>query len=170
MSEKTGNRVRTRIKVCGIRDHAAATVAADAGADAAIAKALARAGRALGIAFQIQDDLLDLIGVEDVVGKSLGKDLDKGKLTLPVIHHLAECEPQERAQSLALAMRAAEEDENEAPAELRRRLDTTGSIDHAQLVSERIVRTARGQLDAVPDSPAKRMLVAMADAVVQRAF
>ena len=135
-----------------------------------IVAALEAFGRQIGAAFQVRDDLLDLTGREEVVGKSVGRDARKGKLTLPVIHHLAECEPQERAQSLALAMRAAEEDENEAPAELRRRLDTTGSIDHAQLVSERIVRTARGQLDAVPDSPAKRMLVAMADAVVQRAF
>lgn len=50
--------------------------------------ALASFGRNLGIAFQIQDDLLDLTGEERVVGKSVGKDSEKGKLTLPLIHHL----------------------------------------------------------------------------------
>jgi octaprenyl-diphosphate synthase len=43
-------------------------------------------GDALGMAFQIIDDILDVTGEEDVVGKSLGTDLDKGKLTLPLIH------------------------------------------------------------------------------------
>ncbi|MFM8640421.1 MAG: polyprenyl synthetase family protein, partial [Planctomycetota bacterium] len=51
--------------------------------------ALGRFGERLGTAFQVQDDLLDLEGREDVVGKSLGRDLEKGKLTLPVIVHLA---------------------------------------------------------------------------------
>jgi len=42
-------------------------------------------GTAIGMAFQIADDALDLIGDESVVGKSLGTDLKKGKLTLPII-------------------------------------------------------------------------------------
>ncbi len=135
-----------------------------------VVAALEAFGRQIGAAFQVRDDLLDLTGREEVVGKSVGRDARKGKLTLPVIHHLGACEPQERAQSLALAMQAAQDDANEAPAELRRRLDATGSIGHAQEVSERIVKTARGHLDAVPNSPARQMLLAMADAVVQRAF
>ena len=132
--------------------------------------ALEAFGRQIGAAFQVRDDLLDLTGREEIVGKSVGRDARKGKLTLPVIHHLAESEPQGRAHSLALAMRAAKEEAGNAPAELRHRLDTTGSINHAQAVSERIIRTAQSHLDAVPDSPARQMLAAMADAVVQRAF
>ena len=45
-------------------------------------------GRRLGMAFQIVDDCLDLVGVEKTVGKSLGSDLKNGEPTLPMIHLL----------------------------------------------------------------------------------
>lgn len=140
------------------------------GGSSEIVAALEGFGRQIGAAFQVRDDLLDLTGREEVVGKSVGRDARKGKLTLPVIHHLAASEPQERAESLALALRAATEDSGDAPAQLRRRLDATNSIEHAQRVSEAIVRRAAGMLEPVPDSPAKRTLLMMANAVVNRAF
>ena len=49
---------------------------------------LAGYGRRLGIAFQIADDLLDLVGEEQATGKSLGTDVDQRKLTLPLIYLL----------------------------------------------------------------------------------
>lgn len=51
-----------------------------------LAESMTRYGRNLGIAFQIADDLLDLMGDEHVTGKSLGTDLEKQKPTLPLIH------------------------------------------------------------------------------------
>lgn len=54
-----------------------------AGADANQLAALMRYGRALGLAFQIVDDLLDVSGDESAVGKRLGKDADRGKITFP---------------------------------------------------------------------------------------
>src|SRR5262249_19335710 len=59
--------------------------------------ALDRYGRNLGIAFQIADDVLDIWGEERVTGKSLGTDLDKLKLTLPVIYLLRVVEPERAA-------------------------------------------------------------------------
>jgi octaprenyl-diphosphate synthase len=59
-----------------------------AGADEATVAALTSYGRCLGIAFQIADDLLDLVGDEEMTGKSLGTDLEQQKLTLPLIHLL----------------------------------------------------------------------------------
>src|SRR5687767_3674404 len=50
--------------------------------------ALKTYGRALGIAFQIQDDILDIVGDADTVGKTLGIDIEKGKMTLPMIHFM----------------------------------------------------------------------------------
>ena len=144
--------------------------ASTGGGSADVVAALEGFGRQIGAAFQVRDDLLDLTGREEVVGKSVGRDARKGKLTLPVIHHLAASEPAERAQSLALALRAASEDDGDAPAQLRRRLEHTGSIEHAQSVSEAIVGRATAQLATVTDSPAKRTLLMMADAVVNRAF
>src|SRR3954454_25330228 len=59
-------------------------------------------GLSLGTAFQIQDDILDLIGDPTTVGKTLGLDLEKGKLTLPIIHYLrtAPTEKRERVRSI----------------------------------------------------------------------
>src|SRR5262245_35754588 len=59
-----------------------------AGSSDDIAAKLACFGRNLGLAFQIADDLLDLVGNEDTAGKTLGTDLEQQKLTLPVIHCL----------------------------------------------------------------------------------
>src|SRR4051794_11856205 len=59
-----------------------------AGASEEVAGRLANFGRNLGLAFQIADDLLDLVGNEDTAGKTLGTDLEQQKLTLPVIHCL----------------------------------------------------------------------------------
>ena len=66
------------------------------GADPAQVDALARYGACVGIAFQIVDDCLDITGDEAEMGKSLGTDLDKGKLTLPVIKLLRDLAPRER--------------------------------------------------------------------------
>lgn len=56
-----------------------------AGASSTQIEAFQRFGDQLGLAFQIADDALDLIGDEEQVGKSLGTDLEKGKMTLPLI-------------------------------------------------------------------------------------
>lgn len=47
-------------------------------------------GQSLGTAYQIYDDCIDLFGSEEEVGKTLGTDLDKGKLTLPVLHMISQ--------------------------------------------------------------------------------
>ncbi|MDX2017459.1 MAG: polyprenyl synthetase family protein, partial [Planctomycetota bacterium] len=60
-------------------------------------RALETFGTETGIAFQIQDDVLDLTGSESTVGKSVGKDLEKGKLTLPLLMHLARAQGADRA-------------------------------------------------------------------------
>src|SRR5262245_13779183 len=59
-----------------------------------IVERLASYGRGLGIAFQIADDLLDLVGEEQKTGKSLGTDLEQQKLTLPLVHLLETASPE----------------------------------------------------------------------------
>src|SRR5207244_472984 len=58
------------------------------GAPPDVVECLSRYGRGLGIAFQIADDLLDLVGEERTTGKSLGTDVEQQKLTLPLIRLL----------------------------------------------------------------------------------
>jgi octaprenyl-diphosphate synthase len=126
-------------------------------------------GMRLGVAFQIQDDLLDITGDQSVVGKSLGKDLEKGKLTLPLIHHLASATPSQRGRTLLL-LEGAEEHPGSRSGELIAALEQTGSVAHARTTAERLVGEARSALAPIPECPAKQMLMLMADAVVTRAF
>lgn len=139
-----------------------------AGADATAAGRLWEFGRCIGVAFQVQDDLLDLIGDEATVGKSLGKDLEMEKLTLPVIHHLATLPMGARMEAERLIHHRAFH--NGSRAELRPRLEATGSITHARAAAARLVEQAKASIDPLMDSPAKQMLLSMADAVITRRF
>jgi len=64
--------------------------------------ALRQYGLALGTAYQIYDDCLDLFGSEETAGKSLGTDLAKGKMTLPMIWLLERATVSERAKTVGL--------------------------------------------------------------------
>ncbi|MBS0191427.1 MAG: polyprenyl synthetase family protein [Phycisphaerales bacterium] len=144
--------------------------AARSGASKEISDRLAQYGRKLGVAFQIQDDVLDLTGEERVVGKTLGKDLEKGKLTLPLIHHLASVSGKDRGKSLLLLEEASEGHANSADAAstLRRSVVETGSLDYAKSVALRLVSEAKAEIAAIAPSAAKSGLLAAADAVVNR--
>jgi len=126
-------------------------------------------GLKLGVAFQIQDDLLDLTGDQGVVGKPLRKDAQLGKLTLPIIHHLAQAGPQRRAATLLLLEDLEAGAAGGVVRQLLDALDATRSIDHAHAHARRLVAEAKALLADLPASPAKSMLLSMADQVVSRA-
>src|SRR4030095_9350008 len=67
------------------------------GADGGVEDALARYGMHLGTAFQLVDDILDYAGHADAIGKNVGDDLAEGKMTLPLIHALANGTAEEAA-------------------------------------------------------------------------
>ncbi|MDX2145986.1 MAG: polyprenyl synthetase family protein [Planctomycetota bacterium] len=128
-------------------------------------------GRLLGVAFQIQDDLLDLTGTEAVVGKSVHKDLEKGKLTLPLIHHLRHAPARERGRTLLLLESASDPGALErSELMLRDALESTASIAYARTRAESLVGEAIAELDSLPASPARTLLHAMAAAVVNRSY
>lgn len=133
------------------------------------AESLYAYGEKLGVAFQIIDDLLDLTGTQDTVGKTLGRDLDKGKLTLPLIHHLGTVAAARRAKSLTL-LRDADATSGASPREVVDLLNTTGSIAYANDAAHRLVDEARQAIGTLADSPARALLMDMADAVVTRKF
>lgn len=72
-----------------------------AGFDAGFVQAANDYGRHLGIAYQIYDDLVDFLGDESNIGKTLGTDLASGKLTLPLMLLLERLSPDERAELIA---------------------------------------------------------------------
>jgi octaprenyl-diphosphate synthase len=78
-----------------IKDKTAALIAASctmggmlAGAPEKALAALTTFGNSVGVAFQIRDDLIDILGEPNITGKESGVDLEKGKLTLPIISML----------------------------------------------------------------------------------
>lgn len=134
-----------------------------AGGDDATTHALHQAGLALGLAFQIQDDLLDLVGRQEIVGKSLGKDLMKGKLTLPVIRHLARADQRERGEALELIERGD-------AAALRDRLQASGSVEHTRAAAQRTVGEAKALLATLPPGEALDLFNTLADSVISRRY
>ncbi len=146
---------------------AAVTVGAHYGSgDEALKTALGRYGHHLGMAFQIVDDRLDLTGDEDTVGKSLGTDLNEGKMTLPTILWLAAKDAEEQPAARALIERAWQDPE--AALELRRRLDSEGALDRTDAVAREEINEAMAALEALPKSPERDLLATIAGFVTSR--
>ncbi len=139
------------------------------GASGAMAPRLHAVGLRLGVAFQIQDDLLDLTGVQEVVGKSVGRDVVLGKLTLPIIHHLAQATPVQRGRSLAVLRQSGDFDRPPSGM-LREAIESTGSLAYSRAVATRLVDESKVILGELPDTAARAYLLMMADAVVNRTF
>jgi len=137
-----------------------------AGAAEDIQAALEQYGRSLGLAFQIADDLLDLLGREAVVGKSLGTDLQKQKLTLPLIRLLETADDREAAE---LREWLARPDENTAAA-LLPYLEKSDALEYTRQRAAEFAANARTQLAILPPTPAKRILEAVTDFVTERSF
>lgn len=129
-------------------------------------EALARYGICLGTAFQIVDDCLDLEGDERMTGKSLGTDLAKGKLTLPVIQLLRQAPPEERPHlEKVLAGRDGAGDRRYRVLHLvRERGFLRQSLDRA----EEWIRQGKDSLGRVRDSLYVDNLHALADYVLSR--
>ena len=140
------------------------------------AAALYAYGEKLGMAFQIVDDLLDLNGDAEEVGKTLGRDLAKGKLTLPLIRHRATAGAAARDELHGLGTfgpeaTGAEDGVVPGPATRRLRDAVCGgdAVDYARDRAAALVQDAKDALcDAVPENAARRLLLAMADAVLNR--
>lgn len=133
-----------------------------AGAGEARCRGLEEFGRELGIAFQIVDDCLDLDGDEVVVGKSLGTDLAKGKLTLPLLW-LAE-----RQGGAEALRRLMDGDPAGALRRLKAAFPVAEAVAYAMGEAERRVHRAREALAALPAGPARDALHQLAGFVLSR--
>jgi heptaprenyl diphosphate synthase len=136
------------------------------GAPAEVVNRVAPACHALGVAFQLSDDILDVASDSAQSGKTPGTDLREGVRTLPVLHALRSAGPQDARlcellgsagltdpllHAEALALLRAHPAMNAARADLRRWADT-----------------ARDQIAGLPDMPARLAFEALCDFVVER--
>jgi octaprenyl-diphosphate synthase len=137
-----------------------------AGADAAVTERFYSFGMAVGTAFQIIDDVLDVVGDQAEVGKTLSLDLARGKLTLPTIHCLQHAAPAV-ADPIRDAIRGKVSVRGEV---LRQLLARTGAVEYAVATARTHVDAARECLEGVPPGEAKTALTEMAEFVVSRRF
>jgi octaprenyl-diphosphate synthase len=135
-----------------------------AGADETRIKQLETYGLSLGIAFQIQDDILDIVGDTSTVGKTLGIDVEKGKMTLPMIHFLRTA-PAAHRKLLRSLLASRDGDKVER---IRNLMLPSKSIQFAQDQARALVDKARSALAELPNTEARRVLDTMAEFVVSR--
>ncbi|MFT5159641.1 MAG: octaprenyl-diphosphate synthase [Paracoccaceae bacterium] len=137
-----------------------------AGADVPIVKALHDYGDALGISFQIVDDLLDYGGSSAELGKNTGDDFRERKLTLPVIKAVGLANPEEHAfWSRVIENGKQVEGDLEYAMTLMQKHDTLAATrDDALFWADK----AKASLTPLPQSELRDLLVELADFVVSR--
>ncbi|MCC2668918.1 MAG: Geranylgeranyl pyrophosphate synthase [Armatimonadetes bacterium] len=138
-----------------------------AGAPPEIEQALTDFGYNIGMAFQIQDDILDFLGDEQTLGKPVGGDLREGKVTLPVIYALQEAHPEDRAELLRIYDKASplSADEVRRATEI---IEIAGGFRRAREHAWEYVRRSKRSLDLVPESESRDALQVLADHIVDR--
>lgn len=137
-----------------------------AGAPEQHVAALHAYGDALGIAFQIVDDLLDYGGTTQVIGKNVGDDFRERKLTLPVIKAVAAADTEERAFWTRVIEKGDQKDGDlDQAMELMAR---HGTLETTRTEALGWVAKAKDALAPLPDHELKAMLADLADYVVER--
>jgi octaprenyl-diphosphate synthase len=128
-------------------------------------QAMARFGEEVGLAFQIVDDVLDLVGEQEAVGKSVGNDVEDGKVTLPVLATYASAD-----ESVRAAIRAAYGDANvgDRRAALRSACDLQAGVDRAMERARDLVAQANTRLECLDEGPSKEALSMLGDFVLER--
>ena len=129
-------------------------------------RALARYGDALGVSFQMVDDLLDWGGAGDDIGKNTGDDFRERKLTLPVIRAIAKADAQERD---FWARTIGKGDQRDGDLEhARTLLQRHGTLEETRTEALRYADIAKSAMAEMPDHPLRDMLSDLADYVVER--
>lgn len=127
--------------------------------------ALREYGRNFGIAFQIVDDCLDLMGETNVFGKTLGADIGAGVLTLPLIR-LIEILPLEKKKEIQAVFTAS--DNPEKISLLKKMIAENETVEYSLNKARALADAARGQLSVLKDVPARQSLGMLLDFVLER--
>ena len=135
-------------------------------------EALRSFGMKTGLAFQLQDDALNLIGEREATKKYFRNDITEGKRTLMVVYALGRAGESETYARIARELREILDSHTSDPDELERAvklLREAGAIDHARAYSLELTADAKRDLEGVRLDPrAKDLLLAMADFFVER--
>ncbi|MEM0158617.1 MAG: polyprenyl synthetase family protein [Thermoplasmataceae archaeon] len=136
-----------------------------AGASKLLSGSLAEFGYNLGMAFQITDDILDIIGNPDKLGKPVFADMRHNAITLPLIHLRDSVSAEEWSRIVKLLESSYKE---ESEAEIKQAMLSSGSIDYAFDVARSYSERALSALKNSPRSPDINLLMELALIVIQR--
>lgn len=119
-----------------------------------------------GIAFQLQDDILGIVGNEKRTGKPVGSDIREGKRTVILLNSLSRMTLLQREFTLGVVgNKNASHEDVEKVVDI---LDSVGSIQYVRELSQRKVQQALESLKALPDSQSRRMLEQWASYIIER--
>jgi geranylgeranyl diphosphate synthase type I len=140
-----------------------------AGADEDVIQCMHDWGLALGLCFQLMDDLIDVLSDSDTLGKPSGSDVAQGKRTLMVIHALRQ-PPSQSKDDLLAVLGKGEDVTAEQVARGHQALHDLGSIEYAKVKAESYHRKAHDCLDRISDNPALRALRELTDYQLNRIY
>ncbi len=123
-------------------------------------------GHSIGMAFQITDDTLDYMAREEEFGKSIGKDLAEGKMTLPLIFALRNSSPAEKHQ--AREMIAGKTADKKLIPLILGLIQKYNGIDYSLQAAAKYIQEARSLLDVFSNGPEIDQLNAVAEYVLTR--
>jgi octaprenyl-diphosphate synthase len=126
---------------------------------------MAEYGIGLGLAFQIIDDCLDVVGEEELAGKSLGTDLETGKVTLPIIRLASRLDAAGLEQ---LAQLVNGDSGGDRRTELARCFDLDAAVAECHEEADRQLHRCLKILDDFTDGPPKRSLTELCTFVLER--
>jgi len=119
-----------------------------------------------GAAFQLQDDVLGVVGNEKTLGKPVGSDIREGKMTVVVCHALRHANENEKARILSvLGNRAASPD---AIAQVTALLEELGGVERCRALARGYIDEALPYLDDIEESGYRRLLVQWAEFMINR--
>ena len=163
---KTHTSVKKYLRVVGAKTSALLAMslsvgAYESGCDEAFCKKLGRIGLHIGNAFQIIDDILDYMGDQDRVGKTLGNDLKQGYYTLPLIYALR------KNDSKLKELLDSEEYTDEIIQQIIQRVNELGGVRKAQELAQKYTAKSLKEIASLPNCQsrddlewlAKRLLV-----------
>lgn len=137
------------------------------GANHQVGEQMRAVGYALGLAFQIIDDCLDLAGDPEATGKGVGTDVADGKITLPVLHAYALASEDTRAKIRDCYTRPDLEDRLTP---LRALPELAAGLQFARGRAEELIGDANARLSTLPESRARRSIERLLDFVLERTF
>lgn len=129
------------------------------GAPASVVKSMHEYGTNLGIAYQIYDDCVDIFGQERQAGKSLGTDMKKGKLTLPLLLLLQHVGSESREQLGAMILRNDQQEQQH----LLRLVLGNGVVGESLAAIDNYIARAQANLAALPSNVYVKTLRALTD-------